>query len=256
MDLGLERAGMTCRWQVEIDPYASRVLAKHWPEVKRYGDIRELSGAELERVDCIVGGFPCQDVSVAGLRRGIGGTRSGLYADMVRLVCVVRPRIVLMENVTGLLIPAGADEPSPIARVLGDLAESGYDANWDCIPAAEFGLPHQRERIFILAYSTGFGWPILSDQSRLRSKGQCLSNHEQSGYRWKRQNRRHSVDALGWSVEPDIRGSNDGVPFGMERLRALGNAVVPQVAEWIGRRIIEADLHGHGYEIVQRRDVG
>src|ERR1039457_217076 len=93
MDLGLERAGMECRWQIEIDPFCTKVLEKHWPKVKRYGDITKLNGSELESVDLICGGFPCQDVSLAGLRKGIGsGTRSGLYADMLRIVSVLRPR--------------------------------------------------------------------------------------------------------------------------------------------------------------------
>jgi len=126
MDLGLERAGMECRWQVEINPYCRGVLARHWPNVKRYGDIRELTGNDLERVDLIGGGFPCQDVSQAGRRAGIGGQRSGLYAEMLRLVSGLRPRFVLMENVTGLLVRG-------MGRVLGDLAEIGFDAEWDCI---------------------------------------------------------------------------------------------------------------------------
>jgi DNA (cytosine-5)-methyltransferase 1 len=138
MDLGLERAGMVCRWQVEIDDYCRRVLAKHWPDVPKYGDIREVTGGELERVDLICGGFPCQDISNAGKRAGIDGERSGLWSEYIRLVRVLRPRYVLVENVAALL-GRGID------RVLGDLAASGYDAEWDCIPAAAVGAPHLRE---------------------------------------------------------------------------------------------------------------
>src|SRR5215510_9060927 len=104
IDLGLERAGMECRWQVEIDPFCRQILAKHWPEVKRYDDIRKLAASDLEPVDLMAGGFPCQDLSQAGKRAGIEGTRSGLWFEFARLVRGLRPRYVLIENVPGLLV--------------------------------------------------------------------------------------------------------------------------------------------------------
>jgi DNA (cytosine-5)-methyltransferase 1 len=222
MDLGLEWAGMTCKWQVEISPFSVAVLQKHWQEVPKYGDITKLDGSELEPVDLICGGFPCQDVSLAGLRKGIGsGTRSGLYADMLRLVSVLRPRFVLMENVSGLLVPSTPDEPAPISRVLGDLAEIGFDAEWDCIPASALGAPHQRDRVFIIAYV-----PHADDPQH---EGPGLRNRILSG-----ELRR----VPWWPSYAGIRRRNDGVPAWMDRLKACGNAVVPQVAEWIGKRIL------------------
>ena len=117
MDLGLERAGMQCKWQVEINPYAQKVLAKHWPHVDRFEDVRAVGARELAPVDLIAGGFPCQDISHAGLRAGIDGERSGLWSEFARLVRELRPRYVLVENVAALLVRG-------VERVLGDLAAS------------------------------------------------------------------------------------------------------------------------------------
>jgi DNA-cytosine methyltransferase len=147
LDLGLERAGMRCCWQIEIDPFCRQVLAKHWPDVKRYGDITTIHGSELEPVDLICGGFPCQDVSQAGKRTGIDGSRTGLWSEFARLVGVLRPRYVLAENVPGLLTSDGA-----MGRVVGDMARLGYVGLWRCYRAADFGASHLRKRVFIVAY--------------------------------------------------------------------------------------------------------
>ena len=235
LDLGLERAGMVCKWQVEIDPFCCKVLAKHWPEVPRYGDITKLTGIELEPVDLICGGFPCQDVSLAGLRKGIGsGTRSGLYADMLRIVCAIRPRFVLMENVPGLLVPRNADEPAPISRVLGDLAESGYDAEWDCIPASFFGLPHRRCRIFIVSYPNKGMREGLWVFNQVDVQ-ELVSGQASAGASPLLCCLRDDVQTDRYSLRRD-----DGFSESLDRIAALGNAVVPQVAEWIGRRIMES----------------
>lgn len=155
LDLGLERAGMECAWQVEQDWYAQKVLKKHWPEVPKYRDVRYFLGGKRWRqhraaweVDLIAGGFPCQDISNAGKREGIGGKRSGLWGEFARIVRLLRPRYVLVENV-GALVVRGLD------RVLGDLADLGFDAEWDRIPAAAVGAPHLRWRLFIVAYANG-----------------------------------------------------------------------------------------------------
>jgi DNA (cytosine-5)-methyltransferase 1 len=249
IDLGLERAGMTCRWQVEIDPFCRRVLAKHWPDIPKYGDIRELTGSELEHVDLIAGGFPCQDVSMAGLRRGVGGgTRSGLYADMLRIVGNIRPEFVFMENVTGLLIPNEPGDPAPIARVLGDLAEIGYDAEWDCLPAAAVGAPHIRDRVWILAYP-GQVSRRQSQSAGTRTQRDCVlpKGNSRSATEWGKDwelvalvpGVHKGVAAEWWRTQSRVDRSAHGIRDGVDRNCALGNAVVPQVAEWIGRRIME-----------------
>ena len=145
LELGLERAlGARTIWQVESNEYARRVLAKHWPDARRYNDVREVGRHNLDAPDLICGGFPCQDISIAGKQAGINGERSGLWYEFARIIRELRPRYVILENVSALRI-RGLD------RVLGDLAESGYGCRWDCIPASAVGAPHQRDRIFIVA---------------------------------------------------------------------------------------------------------
>jgi DNA-cytosine methyltransferase len=145
-DLGFQRAGFEIKWQVEIDPFCRRVLEKHWPGVKRYSDVRHLHAPEPAWVDVVCGGFPCQDISDAGKRAGIDGERSGLWAEFARLIRELEPRYIVVENVAALL-------GRGLSRVLGDLAESGYDAEWDCLPASAVGAPHRRDRIWIVAYA-------------------------------------------------------------------------------------------------------
>ena len=147
LDLGLDRAGFHCRWQIENDPYAVKVLEKRWPEVKRYGDITTVQGADLEPVDLICGGFPCQDLSQAGKRIGIEGTRSGLWFEYARLVRELRPRYVLIENVPGLLVS------DAMRRVVGELARLGYVGCYRSLRASEFGASHLRKRVFIVAHA-------------------------------------------------------------------------------------------------------
>ena len=149
IDLGLDAAGFHCRWQVENDPYAVKVLEKHWPTVKRYGDICSIDGSELEPVDLVCGGFPCQDLSQAGKRVGIEGTRSGLWFEYARLVGELGPRYVLIENVPGLLVS------DAMRRVIGELARCGYVGCWRSLRASEFGASHLRKRVFIVAHGNG-----------------------------------------------------------------------------------------------------
>ena len=131
IDLGLERAGMRVVWQCERDPWCRKILTKHWPEVPKYDDITTLDPQTVEPVDILAGGFPCQDLSVAGKRAGLKkGTRSGLWLEFARLIRALRPKYVLVENVPGLLVNHA------LGRVLGDLAESGYDAEWQVLSAA------------------------------------------------------------------------------------------------------------------------
>jgi DNA (cytosine-5)-methyltransferase 1 len=216
LELGLERAGMTTVGQVEINPFCRRVLAEHWPEVPKHDDVR--TAIEWWRseprppVHVLCGGFPCQDVSNAGPRIGIGGARSGLWSWMAHAVSELRPRYVLVENTPGLLARG-------MGRVLGDLADLGYDAEWSTVPACSMGAPHPRDRVFILAYPQG------QRQGQLR---RGWSPEEGTGY---------------WGVrrpqaEPPVARVADGVPDRVDRLTALGNAVVPQVAELVGRLIV------------------
>jgi DNA (cytosine-5)-methyltransferase 1 len=227
-DLGFERAGMACKWQVEIDDYATRVLAKHWPNVHRERDIRGCGSHNLEPVDVICGGFPCQDISYAGHGAGLDGERSGLFFEAIRLVRELGPRIVVLENVAALLT-RGLD------RVLGTLAEIGYDAEWESLPASSFGLYHERDREFIVAYRAG---SIQSVFGQSRSEWRAQFQHRRlAGCA---QARRVARTGDRMEGEPIVACLVHGVPDGLGR--GLGNAVVPQVAEWIGRRIVESSF--------------
>lgn len=244
MDLGLERAGMECRWQVEIDPYCSKVLERHWPKVKRYGDITTVDGDDLERVDLIAGGFPCQDISHAGTGAGIEGVRSGLWKEFARLVGGLRPKFVFVENVPAL-------RGRGLTVVLQDIMALGYDAEWNCIPASALGTPHERDRIWIVAYPDNSRQ--LQPQGRqcdigrrTRHGAEENANHDGAG---RQEQRRIFTDGPEqptaecvhwWSAEPGVVRMVHGIPHRVDRLSGLGNAVVPQVAEWIGRRIIES----------------
>lgn len=223
IDLGFERAGLQCKWQVEIDAYAQKVLAKHWPNVRRHDDVRTWPQPDTEYVDIIAGGFPCQDISYAGKGAGLAGERSGLWSDYVRIVREIRPRFVVVENVSALLV-RGMD------RVLGDLAEIGYGAEWECVPASIIGAPHRRDRVFIVAYDESLN-EAWRDKSESVSKAR---RHEDRRLVFS------EVPERRWNPEPDVDRVAERISVRVDRLRGLGNAVVPQVAEWIGRRIVAA----------------
>jgi DNA (cytosine-5)-methyltransferase 1 len=319
--LGLERTGgfETVAF-CEIEPFPRRVLAKHWPEVPCYEDVRTLTGARLAAdgitgIDVITGGFPCQDLSVAGKQRGMGeGTRSGLWSEIVRLVGELRPSYVIVENVAALLSGPSQKRGGWFGRVLGDLAECGYDAEWENIPASALGAPHRRERVWLVGLATigrdmanadqvGTIWEpdpgvslvfneggarvserrnkSLADTKELQRDG---GNHN-TGIRvgaeplsqlgngsWAKhlahsngideqgqqssvinaQERQGSVAgssgpclaSIGrkWETEPGMGRVADGVPDRAHRLATLGNSVVPQIPELIGRAILAAQV--------------
>ncbi len=226
LDLGLERAGMECAWQVEIDDYCRRVLTKHWPNVPKFRDVRECGAANLPAVDLICGGFPCQDISNAGKRAGIEGERSGLWSEYYRIICELRPRFVLVENVAALL-------ERGMGRVLGDLAESGYDAEWTLLSAADLGAPHLRERVFICAYTNGNRLEENSNQTPI-----CHAPIYR-GMRRRLGEVGYARQWFGsWPIGARPLGMDDGISADVDRIRSLGNAVVPQCAEFIGRMIL------------------
>ena len=146
MDIGLDRAGLECRWQVEIDKTARSVLARHWPDVPKFEDVCEVGKRELCKVDVIAGGWPCQDLSVAGQRKGLQhGERSRLFYELARIAAELRPRYLVWENVPGLL---SSDDGRDFARVLRHLGDCGYRGCWRICDAQYFGVPQQRRRVF------------------------------------------------------------------------------------------------------------
>ena len=234
MDLGLERAGFECLWQVEVDDYATRVLERHWPQVQRFRDIRTVK--HPPRVDLICGGFPCQDISNAGPKIGINGARSGLWSEFARIIGEIRPTFVLVENVSALL-------GRGLGRVLGDLAALGYDAEWHCLQAANFGAPHIRDRLFVLGYTDENRKPTspIDDEAPGVPPNVTNAPNGRNEGRVRRfiSNQEWGAEGNFWAdSQPSVGRVADGIPQRMDRLRGLGNAVVPQIAEWIGRQII------------------
>jgi DNA (cytosine-5)-methyltransferase 1 len=245
-EIGFENAGMKCSWQVEIDNHASDILEQHWPLVRRYKDVREVGKHNLESVDVICGGFPCQDVSLAGQRAGLEGKRSTLWGEFFRIICEIKPGWVVAENVRGLF---SSDNGQFFGNILRDLASIGYDAEWDCLPAAFFGAPQLRHRVYIVAYpqsnirgSTRFFNIQSKDESDMEkhrgSSGQGIWNGIQI-------DRKRESSYIECFPQPLFLRVGDGISGELDkkeaaqRMKRCGNAVVPQAAEWIGKRIME-----------------
>lgn len=263
IDLGLEHAGMNVSWHSEIDPYACRVLKKHWPHVPNIGNITEVDWSNIPYVDVIAGGYPCQPFSLAGKRAGENDPRH-LWPYFRDAISHLRPRYALLENVRGHLTMGGVS-------VIGDLTALGYDCEWRVISAASVGANHRRDRLIVVAYTddagsraSGYG----TDQHRTQEdidRGQsfgrpgrrsslvadtCLRT-DVRGIGWKGTDRasvfgRHNYlrGTAGyegrewWQTEPELGRVADGIPCRVDRLRGLGNAVVPHVAEVVGRLIV------------------
>ena len=207
---------MVTRWFVEIDPHCRNVLARHWPGLPIYEDISAVDWSAVESIDVLAGGFPCQPVSAAGRQLAQADSRWlwPAFADAIR---ALRPKYIIVENVAGL-------RQRGLGIVIGDLAALGYDAEWDGIPAAAVGADHVRDRLLLVAYSNGSGLEGVYEARGgidMQSASRSLRRH--------------------WSAEPDVDRVAHGIPHRVDRLRALGNAVVPQVAEWVGRRVIAFD---------------
>ena len=332
LDLGLERAGMRVIWQSEIDPYASRVLKKHWPEVVNHGNIKEINWQEIERPDVICGGYPCQPFSTAGKRRGEEDPRH-LWPWVKQAISELRPRYAILENVRGHLSMGGLS-------VIGELAAIGYDAEWRVVSAASVGANHRRDRIIIVAYpnsshpadgrqredvpsqnrswgndGSGSGSNLgeisvgstrqnscnvadtncrrckqckpqtqslqglsgssernLADTNCIRLEGQRPQQQTTGTARGSQNSREPVADTQGcnggskeshfiptvfgqatelrkqssffrpindwWQIEPGVGRVANGIPSRVDRLKGLGNAVVPQVAEVIGRLVV------------------
>lgn len=266
--LGLERTGgfETVAF-CEIEEFPRRVLAKHWPGVPIYDDVRTLTAERLAAdgiaVDVVCGGFPCQDLSAAGRRAGIEGERSGLWSELSRIIGELRPAYAIVENVPDLL---NGERGAWFGRVLGDLAALRYDAEWHCIPAAAVGADHERDRVWIIAYPDSAGREPLYQLGWVPRQAEVgedaasdVAGHNGARPQGRLHPRAISEDArnIGARLGPALsvadpfprehracspvlgRGEN-GIPNRVDRMHALGNAVVPQIPELIGRAILEA----------------
>jgi DNA (cytosine-5)-methyltransferase 1 len=232
LDLGLERAGMSVVGQVEVDSWCQQVLKRHWPEVPRHDRAETAvewwrSSPWRPRVDVVAGGFPCQPVSNIGLGQAQADPR-WLWPLMRDIIAAIRPRWVIAENVPGLRLRGLVD-------VLRDLRDLGYWPAAGSLSACEVGAPHSRQRLYILAYAEGH------DDRHERQDGpgpravpawREVQVHAGGGSR--------AVDAGRWPAEPRLGRVADGIPGRVDRLKALGNAVPPQVGEYIGRLVMES----------------
>jgi DNA (cytosine-5)-methyltransferase 1 len=265
IDLGFERAGLTCLYQVENSEYCTKVLAKHWPDVPRYGDIKQLT--TMPYVDILVGGPPCQPFSHAGKGLGQSDDRY-LWPEMLRLIRLNSPHYVVVENVYGLVT---SKQGLVLETVYSDLERAGYEVIPPTVfPAAAIGAVHRRDRVWIVAhqarthgYSEGLEGCTRQElpSCQLTAMGvrgkdaayptgigsQGQRQHEQplhpaEGSPWETC---ESLDGSWWSAEPAVGRVANGVPRRVDRLKGLGNAVVPQVAETVARILLETHVRTH-----------
>lgn len=286
-ELGIERGipNTETIWQVEKEPYCRSILAKHWPDAKIYDDVRNITKENVEPVDILIGGFPCQSISVAGKQEGLANeNKSGLWWEFHRIISELRPRIVVMENVTNIVRVGGRD-------VVGSLAKIGYDCEWTVISASQFGAPHLRKRWFCVAYPNKLGrveykrfteeiqQPRIERIQREESEQSILSESTHGsfshvtntyrestqqqyapridvekeketqsrnviGYRDMSDNEHHERRSYWQRYAPKspLCRVDDGIPDRVARLKALGNAIVPQCSEYIGQCIYRSGL--------------
>jgi DNA (cytosine-5)-methyltransferase 1 len=276
LDLGLEKSipGLQTVWQVEKEPFCRSILERHWPNTKRYNNVLHVGAHNLEPVDVICAGFPCQSVSIAGKMRGLEDEeKSGLWWHVHRLVSefqsIGRQPILVLENVANIIRVGGPD-------VVGSLTAIGYDIEWTIISAAQCGAPHLRRRWFGVAYpdsircGTG-SHPEREHQHRVHREGDTTQGIQQRSERQSGpgQNSDAATHTIGTRTQVQTEGEqsseqmsgstsktywegfptqspvcrrNDGVPNRVDRIKALGNAVVPQCAEWVGQQIVNSGL--------------
>jgi|TARA_R110000824_G_C15098486_1_gene666049 DNA (cytosine-5)-methyltransferase 1 len=234
MELGLQAAGWEVKWQVEQNEYCQKVLEKHWPDTPRWDDVTTFPppdwSKELLEVDMLCGGWPCQDISNAGRKKGLKGERSGLFYEIIRLARYIRPQWLLLENVSGLLRRG-------MGEVLRSLAEIGYDAEWHCLSAAACtGAPHVRDRCFLICHvanTTSIGQQEPGTPGNARNQTPVITREAVESFNG-------SVRHL-WESESELGRVATRIPNRLDRLTGLGNSCVPQVAEFIGMSILKFD---------------
>ena len=212
-------------WQIEIDSFCQAVLEKNFPGVTRYGEIESVDAASLERADIIIGGWPCTDIAVCGKRAGLEGRESSLWWEMHRIVRALRPTAVLLENSPGLTVRG-------LPEVLASLSDVGLsEIEWDTLCASSLGLPHLRERIYILAYTNSVDLRKLTERCEQHTPQRQYSESLHSGNQW----------ALGakWETLSRVYGGDYGISNWVDRHRSLGNAVVPGLAYLTAKRLLQ-----------------
>lgn len=241
LDLAAERAGFRTAGQCEWADYPTKVLGKHWPEVPRWRDIRNVTGLQVAEkcgpeITVISGGFPCQPHSLAGKRLASADERD-LWGEFARVIREVRPRWVVAENVPGLL---SSEHGRFFGRVLRDLAAMGYDAGWGVFSAFHAGMAHERKRVCIVAHANCIGWGSMVDGWEKRNKNNAEDFSEE-------RKPIKTLDVFEYALQtlsgPDseLLRNDDGIPGALDRLKCLGNAVVPQQFYPVFRGIAEIE---------------
>lgn len=222
-DYGLTLAGMEIVAQVEIDEYCQKILSLRWPEVPKWRDIRDVRGEEvIERcgtVDLISGGFPCQDVSAGGSREGLDGEQSGLWSEMFRIIGMVRPKWVVVENVATILFRG-------MGTVLAELSSIGYDTEWETFSSRSFGANHNRMRMYFVAYPTS----------------ERLARRIFTKTAW--EIREKTTGCFEWGNESKVLRKDDGNTTRIQQSKLIGNGIFVPAIEWIGKQIMKFDKEG------------
>lgn len=279
-ELGIERAIPNAHtvWQVEQNTYCQSILRKHWPHAKIYDDVRTVGAHDLQPVDMIIGGYPCQSTSIAGNKRGLEDeNKSGLWWHMHRIIGELNPRIVIIENVANAITVGGPE-------VVGSLATLGYNCEWQIISAAQCGAPHMRKRWFCVAYTNPMPngpRPVTNPHGNrhttpdtIQTGRAAVNAHDIKGDATNANGIGLQKNGIGIRLQPQyantigtnttktywqqtpppqptICAMDDGIPGKLDRatrelhkqqLKALGNAIVPQCSEWIGQRVLQAGL--------------
>ena len=292
LELGLERSipNLHTVWQVEKDSYCQKILRKHW-DVPIYDDVRTVGQHNLESIDILCAGFPCQSISTAGKMEGLSNeNKSGLWWEVHRIIGELRPqpKLVILENVANILRVGGPD-------VVGSLAKIGYDCEWTIISAAQTGAPHVRNRWFAIAFPSTIGYYLRNERAFANTKSIENRNRRPSQTATQKVETRSDTRNLGehpigkstersttntnsqriqeqpiWSesvgterqsqcgssqtpgsqqnywkgfpTQSPLCRRDDGIPNRVDRLRALGNAVVPQCSEWVGQQIVKSGI--------------
>tara|TARA_B100000424_G_scaffold56387_1_gene40667 strand:- start:562 stop:1452 length:891 start_codon:yes stop_codon:yes gene_type:complete len=277
-ELGLERAIPNSKtiWQVEQDSFCQKILKKHWPNAKLYNDVKEVGAHNLEAPDIICGGFPCQGISQAGKMEGLKDERSGLWWEMHRIISELRPKVVVVENVPALLVRGMSEVLGSMAKIGYDAEWSIISAGG----SKGFGAPHLRKRVFIVFYpskKSNKRWTTTNTNSnRIRTenavqtgrevvtvhvkKGNaaypnstsckkqsmhsfCLEATQRSKHTISKSQRIQSENY--WKknkIRSPFCNMDDGIPNRVDRIKALGNAIVPQCSEWVGKQILNSGL--------------
>lgn len=230
-ELGLERGIPNSKtiWQVEENKFCQSILKKHWPKAKIYDDVRNITKDNVEPVDILCGGFPCQNISRCADMKGVKGEKSGLWWEMWRIISELRPKIIVLENVSTILQVGGRE-------VLGSLAALGYNAEWGIVPASSVGANHRRKRWWGIGYASNTNTGPKKRQ--IQTRGEEFKNGT-FGTPWN-----HWRSS---TIEPPFCGMDDGIPQRVARLKALGNAIVPQCSQWIGEQIWKSGLLENDY---------